>query len=289
MAHAVTNDISPKNLSLFVSLKGAGKFFSTPSENGKAKIKFSEIRNKLSGQNLMISIDDKMFTEPVNFVVKRVEPSWRKGFELYVAGLFGDIDDFMSRELNMLCKRLYMEKSGQVDNADDAEAVEQGNKSKKRYVSDDLKAFEAEMDEEGPDVFTYSYTNGFAQVKVHRDLIANLMKVYEFSDPECYQVKLAVDELLMNAYLYGSIEPGRDRTEVHVKMLQGKMLLSVKDMAGVDFDDSPYHTRKKFDPSRMGGLSLVQLYTADWHVFTKSGEFTKITFYKTSAAKGKPK
>ena len=150
------------------------------------------------------------------------------------------------------------------------------------YISSTLPAFRIKM-ENDPSMqhVLLEYTSSYANVRSTRDYIANLADRHEFNEEEVYQIKLMVDELLMNAFLYGSTEKGRNHSNVKLYIGQDGMLFEVTDHAGHHFNDRPYHMRRDVRSGPVGGLALIEAYSDDWQVDIHREKFTRVTFFKT--------
>lgn len=267
----VSNDISAQSASFFVSLKGAASFFSEGGKKGDyLKMKFSRIREKLVNQTVLLAVDDgDIGGEPISLSVLRVEPSWKKGYEIFLGGRFLGDNAFLRKRLEKLCPSLVPGAAGKWE----------------KYVSESLQGFRQDMLRDRASAFKFEYTNKYAHVQLFRDLVTKTAALYDFKDMELYRIKLLADELLTNAFLYGSMEPGRDCTALTIMLLPGRFLMTVRDFGGRLFNDYPYHVRKTVKGSE-GGLSLVEAYSDDWQVETMPKEHTDVSFYLTSKSGG---
>ena len=133
---------------------------------------------------------------PLDLKVMRVESSWQKGYDIFVAGKFVNLNDFQLKELEKACPQV-------VERAE----------TQDHYISATLPTFRKRIETEGADHINLEYTSNYANVRSARDYITNLSDRHEFSEEEVYQIKLMVDELLMNAFLYGSTEVGQKRDQ----------------------------------------------------------------------------
>lgn len=270
VAHGLTRDLSTDSVSIFLSLKGVREYFKDecPPEGGP--IKLSKLKKKIVGQTLMLAVNDAHLNEPLDLNVLRVESSWQKGYDIFVAGKFVNLNDFQVKELEKACPQV-------IERQDTSD----------RYVSATLPAFKNKIENESSDQITLEYTSNYANVRSTRDYITNLSDRHEFNEEEVYQIKLMVDELLMNAFLYGSTEPGRNTTKVKILIGPSGILMEVTDHAGQHFNDHPYHLRRDVRAGPVGGLALVEAYSDDWQVDLHKGTFTRITFYKTRSVESK--
>ena len=258
----VTHDISTQGAAFFLSLKNGSSFFCPEERSGK--IPFSFIRSKLKDQVILVDLQDTDL-EPVNFEITRIEPSWKKGFHIFLGGRFRGINEFLVKQIEQICPR-----------------VLRGGAPREIYVSDSLPAFRKNLLKEKAEVYRYRFTNNYRNIGLHRDLVARLAEAFEFGEKDVYYIKLLVDEILMNAFLYGALAPGKDCTELDILLSHGKLLITVKDFAGREFDDYPYHFRQEKKHEK-GGLSLIEELSDDWQVTNKPGKTTEVSFFKTAS------
>lgn len=260
--HGLTRDLSTDSVSIFVTLRGARDYFSDAINDGH--IKLSAIKEKLIDQVLLLSIGDANLSEPLDLTILRVEISWQKGYDLFIAGKFANLNDFQTKELEKACPNVLVRK--EVDH---------------HYRSSTLPIFRNKMESLNAETVSLEYTSNYANVRSSRDFVANLAQTHEFSEEEVYQIKLMADELLMNAFLYGSKEEGRNTTKVKVRIGPPGILFEVTDHAGTHFNDRPYHLRRDVRAGPVGGLALIEAYSDDWQVDIHRNTFTRVTFFKT--------
>lgn len=262
--HGMTRDLSTDSVSIFLSLKGAKEFLKDVLlEDGQ--IKLSSLKKKLVGQTLLISINDGKLKEPIDLRVLRVEISWQKGYDIFIAGKIENLNEFQKKELEDACPQVVVRQ--ETDN---------------HYISSTLPIFKKKIENDANMQYIHmEYTSSYANVRSTRDYIANLADRHEFPEEEVYQIKLMADELLMNAFLYGSTEKGRNHSSLKVHIGQAGILFEVTDHAGHHFNDRPYHLRRDVRSGPVGGLALVEAYSDDWQVDIHRGKFTRVTFFKT--------
>ena len=261
--YGLTRDLSTESVSIFLSLKGAQSFLKDLNAEGELKI--SALKKKLINQVLLISIGDDILHQPLDLTVLRVEISWQKGYDIFIAGRFLKLDDFKKKILENVCP-----------------TVNVRQETEHHYTSSSLPIFRQKLESEaGVEHIHLEYTSNYANVRSTRDYLANISERHEFNEEEVYQIKLMVDEILMNAFLYGSTEKGRNHTNVKVLVGQAGLLIEVTDHAGHHFNDNPYHVRRDVSAGPVGGLALVEAYSDDWQVDISREKFTRITFFKT--------
>jgi anti-sigma regulatory factor (Ser/Thr protein kinase) len=262
--HGLTRDLSTDSVSIFVSLKGAKEFFSDVlSDDGQLKL--SALKKKFIGGTLLVSINDTSLREPINLKVLRVEISWQKGYDIFLAGKFQNLDDFQTKELEKACPSVLVRQE-----------------TDQHYSSSTLPTFKSKLESDPSLQFIHlEYTSSYANVRSTRDYIANLADRHEFNEEEVYQIKLMVDELLMNAFLYGSTEKDRNHSNIKLHIGQPGMIIEVTDHGGNHFNDRPYHLRRDVRSGPVGGLALIEAYSDDWQVDIHREKFTRVTFFKT--------
>ena len=257
--NGVTHDISTHGAAFFVNFKGAEAFLTDGKKDHKIPMK--QIKEKLIGELLLMEIE-KTEMEALDLEITRVEASWKKGFHLFVGGNFKNDNEFLTEKIKKIAPKV-------------------GSFEGKReiYESDKIEEAKKQMHKERADEYHYSYRNGYRNIKIHRDLVAQLVQQNGFQREDVYVLKLLVDELLMNAFLYGSIVKGKDRTEIDILLTHDRIMVTIRDFSGEEFDDYPYHFRKEKKHEK-GGLSLLEELSDDWHVKVKKGSQTEVTFFK---------
>lgn len=262
-AHGLTRDLTPDSVSIFLSLKGAQSYFKdVVGEDGQAKL--STVRKKLINQTVLVSIGDAQVSEPLDILVLRVDPSWQKGYDLFIAGRFQNLNDFQIKELEKACPSVLVRQSADAP-----------------YRSSSLPNFKQKLENEEHEKIRLEYTNSYPNVRSTRDYVATLAGYHGYPEEEVYQIKLISDELLMNAFLYGSKEIGKNTTKLNLTFGPSGMIFEVIDQEGAHFNDRPYHLRRDVRSGPVGGLALVEAYSDDWQVESHQGNFTKVTYFKT--------
>lgn len=263
--HGLTRDLSTDSVSIFLSLKGADHFLEDIVPEKGEPIKLSKLKAKLLNQVLLLSINDSNLNEPLDLMVLRVEISWQKGYDIFIAGKLQNLNDFQSKELEKACPSVLVRQE-----------------TSSHYISSTLPLFRKKLElDENLQSIQLEYTSSYANVRSTRDYITNLADRHEFCEEDVYQIKLMTDELLMNAFLYGSTEKGRNHSTVKVLISKEGILFEVTDHAGHHFNDRPYHLRRDVRSGPVGGLALVEAYSDDWQVDIHRNTFTRVTFYKT--------
>mgnify|MGYP006424491943 CR=1 FL=1 len=262
-AHGLTRDVTPESVSIFLSLKGAQGFLKGIIGNdGQAKL--SEIRQKLVNELILISIGDANVSEPLDLLVLRVDPSWQKGYDLFIAGRFQNLNDFQIKELEKACPSVLVRQSSDAP-----------------YRSSSLPIFRKQLETGENEKVQLQYTNSYPSVRSARDYVATLAGYHGFPEEEVYQIKLISDELLMNAFLYGSRDDEKNITKLNLTFGPSGMIFEVVDHAGAHFNDRPYHLRRDVRSGPVGGLALVEAYSDDWQVEINKGNYTKVTYFKS--------
>ncbi len=262
----ITRDISPQSLSMFISLKGAVPYLEQKGLIKDKKVSLNKIKKFLQNETVLISFEDDNIQEPVDIRILRVESSWKKSYEIFLAGQFENIDEFIAKGIEKFCPE------------------EKEKVNKKKYVSTKIPQFKEVVEEDHPNKLNFEFNNSYAHVILMRDFIASLTEKYNFSDEDVYLIKLISDEVLMNAFLYGSTVKGRDKTLLNITINSHGIIVEITDFAGIDFDDTPYHVRKELSLKQLGGLALIEAYSDDWQVDIDKNVQTTLTFCKTNSA-----
>lgn len=264
----VSNDISPNSLSLFIPAKEVLKYLKNKGFNVESVDDILGFRKGLKDEKVMLAFQDPELSSPLTFRIQRIEASWQKGFDLFIAGGLENLDEFHRKSIEEICPLL------------------KTDEKKKRYVSKELPDFKNQLISEGGSCFQMEFANYFDHISICRDTITLLAEKAGFREEDAYIIKLMSDEVLMNAFLYGSVHPGKDKTRIKVLTSESGILVEVQDFAGRVFDEYPYHFRKNLSTEQLGGLSLVEAYSDDWQVDFVPGQQTVLTFFK-SLANGK--
>jgi anti-sigma regulatory factor (Ser/Thr protein kinase) len=262
----VSKDISKNSVSMFVSLKGGIAYLKNEGIIKDHKISLSKVKKFFRNQATLISLEDDSIHEPINLRILRVEPSWRKHYDIFIAGEFENVNEFISKEI------------------ESAVPDEEEKTENKKYVSKKIPKFKEMVEEDHPNHLNFEVNNSYSHVMLMRDFIASLAEKYHFAEQDIYLLKLISDEVLMNAFLYGSTVKGRDKTKISISINSHGVLIEVTDFAGIPFDDTPYHARKELTLSQLGGLALIEAYSDDWQIDTDKNVQTTLTFYKTNSA-----
>jgi anti-sigma regulatory factor (Ser/Thr protein kinase) len=262
----ITKDISPHSLSMFISLKGAIPYLENKGLLKDKKISLNKIKKFLQNETVLISFEDDKIKEPIDIRILRIESSWKKGYEIFIAGQFENIDEFIAKGIENYCP----EEKGKVD--------------KKKYISTKIPHLKEFIEEDHPNKLNFDFNNSYSHVILMRDFIASLAEKYNFSAEDVYFIKLIADEVLMNAFLYGSTIVGRDKTLLNIIINSQGIIVEVTDFAGVYFDDTPYHVRKELSLKQLGGLALIEAYSDDWQVDIENNVQTTLTFCKSNTA-----
>lgn len=261
----VSRDISINSISMFISLKGAAPFFKNNGIDIK-HINLNDIKKVLKEQIILVAFEhNEIELEPMDMKVLRIEVSWQKAYDIFIAGQLENIDEFTRKKIESI-----------------EPEVEQ-KVHEKRYKSSKLPIFKKMLESHHAHKIKIEYTNSYNQVLATRDYITNLVSKYSFPKEEQYQLKLISDEALMNAFLYGSTLEGRNHTEINIEICQYGVLVEITDFAGKYFDDTPYHSRKNLTMKQLGGLTLIGAYSDDWQVVTLPNKKTTLTFFKSNS------
>lgn len=262
-----TKDISFQSVSFFLSLKGSSQYFLKKGWRKGEKIPLKLIKAALFEELILISFDDEHLSEPIDLKITRVETSWQKSYDLFVAGIFqtANANEFFVKDLGNLCPEL-----------------KESPSRHEKYLSEKLPFFKQKLIEEKASYLHLEFSNSYHHVQSIRDLTASLADKYGFLEEEVYQIKLISDELLMNAFLYGTSDlMEQDKSILNLYFGQSGMIFEITDHGGKYFNDHPYHFRKGLSLEQLGGLALVEAYSDDWQVEIDPGKSTKVTYFKT--------
>lgn len=114
-----------------------------------------------------------------------------------------------------------------------------------------------------------------------RDLCEDLALETGFDENEAFAIKLAFDEILTNAFEHGCTHPGDDKIEIRISFAGTGAFVCIRDPGGKPFDYRRYKGfHEKFPDAIGSGLCLVDKFTGEWVVNTKSGEYTDVMFFK---------
>lgn len=119
-----------------------------------------------------------------------------------------------------------------------------------------------------------------------RDLCESLALDVGFNEDDAFGIKLAIDEILTNAFEHGCTYPGSDKVDIKISFAGTKIFICVRDSRGKQFDYRKYKGIEVRSPGSIGtGLCLVDRFTDEWVVNTKPGEYTDVMFFKRKSEK----
>ena len=119
-----------------------------------------------------------------------------------------------------------------------------------------------------------------------RDLCEGLALDMGFNENEAFGIKLAIDEVLTNAFEHGCTHPGSDTIDIKISFAGTGIFICVRDSEGKQFDHKKYRGIVVSSPGSIGtGLCLVDMFTDEWVVNTKPGEYTDVMFFKRKSEK----
>lgn len=247
-----TRDISKQGASIFIKL-------SQPLEDKSASV-FYDYKLKLLHQTIQVSVKPWEAQEHFPLKINQVELSWQKGYDIFITGEFLPMSDLLSKKLKDICPCPIVRE------------VPFSN-----YKSIKLEAFKNELSEAITESINIEVQSSYSNVCATRDYIASISTRHKFTAETTYYIKLMADELLMNAFLYGTPKQGIPTTKIHIEISRHGFLFEISDSAGRPFNDEPY--RKKSLKNNSGGLAIINAFSEDWEVNTEPEVSTKVSFF----------
>ncbi len=207
-------------------------------------------------------IHDEASLENLAVRVLRVEPSWEAGFALFVAARFG----FMKRETR---DRLRQWLSSQ----DGGGAVQKSTKPEEEMLWPQLH-------EKGDDIVV-TVPARYYLIPHLREMCGRLAHDAGLDDLASYQVMVAADEVITNAFKHGSPMYGTSKIQIRVHIDRRGFWLYVRDEGGIPFDVEGYRNKDVRRPEAgHRGIHLVSRFTDSWDVTTQPGKSTEFSFFK---------
>lgn len=247
-----TRDISRQSASIFIKLNA-------PIEDKSASV-FYDYKLKLINEVIQVSVKPWESQEHFPLKINQVELSWQKGYDIFITGEFLPMSAPLSKKLEDICP------------SPTVREIPFSN-----YKSSKLETFKQELSESISESINIEVQSSYSNVCATRDYIASISSRHKFTDEITYYIKLMADELLMNAFLYGTPKQGIPTTKVHIEISRHGFLFEISDSAGRPFNDEPY--RKKSLKNNSGGLAIINAFSEDWEVSTEPEVSTKVSFF----------
>lgn len=219
-----------------------------------------EIRRSLAGKELSAVLEMGLSIGPAAVEVVRVENSWLKDFDMFVAFNFKTLND---GEKTAIAR--YVE-----EHEEDREPVP---------VHPEEKIHREKLGE--TDVIRISIPARYFYLSHMRNLCERLALEMGFSKTEAMRIKVSFDEVLTNAFKHGCKNYGHDKISIQISFDDAGIFVHIRDPGGRPFDYKKYREfDKKFPDSSRTGLHLVDKFSDGWAVNTKLGKYTEVSFFK---------
>lgn len=140
---------------------------------------------------------------------------------------------------------------------------------------------------EKPDVHVVFHAK-YSSLACMRDLCASLASNAGFNEDDVFDVTLAFDEILTNAFEHGCRHPGDDNIDVKISFAGSSISVYVRDQGGKSFDYRKYKgDRVDVSHSTVTGLHLVNKFADGWAVEIQPDEYTEVMFFKRKSKEEK--
>lgn len=194
--------------------------------------------------------------------VLRAEASWEAGYGLFVAVRFG----FMKRETREALRAWL---------AAHEDAVSGG------AITRPEEELSWTQDAEAGDDITLTISARYYLIHHVRELCGRMARDAGLSEASAYQVVVAADEVITNAFKHGSPEYGQSKIQVRIHVDRKGFWLHVRDEGGLPFDVERYRSMdvRRPEPGHRG-IHLVSRFADSWDVVTQPGRSTEFSFFK---------
>jgi anti-sigma regulatory factor (Ser/Thr protein kinase) len=260
--YGFTQDISETGFSAFLRCK-EDFVVEEVSRNASVEVHFAKLESLFFDRVFRTVFNLEIEVKPFRSEVVRLENSWMKGFEVFVACRFIEIDEANRAVL-----------------ADHLEA-EKARQPRAEVVADAEDVF-ADLDLQGGETLRFEFPGRFFYLAIFRDMVERLAMEIGFSDIDCFKVKVAADEVFTNAFKHGCPAYAENQIVVAITLDRQGIFVRVRDEAGVPFDHRRFKEWDERCPdATRTGLCLVNQFMDDWQVETREGEYTEISFFKS--------
>jgi len=245
-----------------LSLTGFSAFIKNTNLPSSAQPDFATLEKTFFDKVFMAQLELEARVGPYSVEIIRVENSWLKEFDAFVAISFISGQDAELQALqNYISERMAKSAAAEME------------KIEERVL---LK-----LDPAKSDFFQFSFPSRFMYIRHARDLCEHLASTIGFSELDRYHIKVAADEICTNAFKHGSPEYGHSRILLKLTLDRRGIFVQVRDQGGNPFNDAAYRKFDKAHPeTSRTGLRLVNKFVDGWGVETVSGQYTEVTFYK---------
>ncbi len=259
--YGLSNDLSETGFSAFLRVK-EDFVIDEVAKNTFVHIHFGRLESLFFDRHFRSVFNLDLPLKPLQAEVVRVENSWLKGFEVFVACRFVGLTDEDRRVLSEYI------------------AAHQEDVDKEKILVKEELAIQA-LDLADGETLSFEFPGRYLYVSILRDLIERLSQEIGFSDLDAFKIKVAADEILTNAFKHGCPAYADNKIRVRVTLDRKGIFVRVRDEGGIPFDYKKYREfDTKFPDSSRTGLHLVDKFMDGWVVDAREGEYTEVSFYK---------
>ncbi|MBI4618401.1 MAG: ATP-binding protein [Planctomycetes bacterium] len=259
--YGLTNDISESGFSAFLRCK-EDFVIDEVAKNAFVQIHFEKLESLFFDRVFRVVFNLELPLKPVLAEVVRVENSWLKGFEVFVACRFVDLNAESQEILSGFIAR------------------HQESLERETILVHEEEAIRG-LDLSEGETLKFEFPGRFLYVSILRDLIERLAQEIGFSELDAFKIKVAADEVLTNAFKHGCPEYADNTIVVRVTLDRKGIFVRVRDEGGIKFDYRKFRDfDAKFPESSRTGLHLVDKFTDGWMVDTEEGKYTEVSFFK---------
>lgn len=213
--------------------------------------------------DLEARIHDESSLENLSVRILRVEPSWEAGYSLFLAARFG----FMKLDTRERLRAWL-------------HAQDPGNTTAAIVTRPEEEMLWPQMHEKGDD-FVVTVPARYYLIPHLRELCGRLARDAGLDDLGAYQVMVAADEVVTNAFKHGSPLYGASKIQLRVHLDRRGIWIHVRDEGGIPFDVEMYRTKDVRRPEAgQRGIHLVSRFADSWDVTTQPGKSTEFSFFK---------
>lgn len=265
----MSNDVSPFGFSAFLRCREdfvVDELSSAPAEAPHVLHNFPKLEELFLSRQFRSVFNLDMELPPQQSTVARVENSWLRGFEVFVAARFSDIEEAESGRI----MQFIVDQTPQLP----PEAL----------VEDPDRV--AALDAIEGDTINLEFPGRYLFIPVVRDVCEQLARQAGFSEMDCFKIKVSADEVFSNAFRHGSPDYGDDKIHVVIKLAHDGILVRVRDEGGIPFDFRRFRRHDEsgdsdgLDVNRLSGMHLVDKFVDNWTVSIEEGTYTEVAFYK---------
>lgn len=257
----ISNDISASGFSAFLRCR-EDFVIDELADNAFVMHNFARLERLFIDTQFRSVFNLDLDLPPQQAMVTRVENSWLRGFEVFIAARFSGLAEDAREHINTY-----------VDNNTDVHAPED--------LVDDRAGLLAELDTARGDTIKLEFPSRHLYIPVVRDLCERLARQAGFSEMDCFKIKVTADEVFSNAFRHGSPEYGDNVIDVLINIDRKGLFVRVRDQGGVPFNFKRFRESDSDIPSDdRSGLHLVDKFVDGWVVNIKPGEYTEVSFIK---------